>query len=274
MVGRLPYTVTFLALGLIVGANGCLTESEDSPWDWFALEGKVLFQVEEAIRLPDEPGDPYFRLSMRTEMEYPTICYSIAVRPTITSDRITIQIDGVRRPRDAACGTAIAPASANLNLPDLADGRYELTIEYEEQQDRYLVIVSDEFVTVVSSQETFTEPDHRIAWRVPRNAFAYKCGTLCEDFHLCQDFVDLLASDLSLSELVVPPDVLNPFGGPSNGYYCNGPLRVFRYSDPGAFQRAGELLAAFAQSELSGRQGVGLSLTDWTGAWHLSWLLD
>ena len=118
-----------------------------------SIRGKVLFWVCEAWR---EPGE--YVLHMYTDYNLSCANFWLTNDFDASGRRFRVCLRGIELQPPSVCLTASGPATAQMELPILADGRYPLHINYRRQHDRYTVIVKDGEVSIRSHRSTFTAP--------------------------------------------------------------------------------------------------------------------
>ena len=132
----------------ILGCN--LLDSETDKLD--PIEGNILFSAtyDSTELLHAHSG---FLLLMKTEKIYS--CCNFEIRSLISSNEnnINIELLGIYLPD--ICATALGPASSRLPL-DLSNGEYELTFDYEQQTDKYILSVYEADVVVTKVDTSFT----------------------------------------------------------------------------------------------------------------------
>lgn len=260
----------FLRLGptalMLLALCGCKV-AELAP-----IEGKIFFEVTEGHVQGESAGKPLIGFCMETEKIYPCCNYSIRAALEQLGENITIRLSGIDVP--GVCLTALGPASAVKAL-ELAEGSYELVFKKAMFVNRYRLTVRPDAIEVgaLAGTAPFTEPKTTLFWRFPPNSFAYLCGTTSETAWICNDFLSLLTREIELEEVTFPAYGKVCYPASSQGHQYDMPAKYFVYKDEADFERAGELLRAYAQSLLRGVQGVGLSLVNWKNKRYDSWLM-
>jgi hypothetical protein len=131
---------------------GCnLLDSETDKLD--PIEGNILFTVTyDSTELVHSHSG--FLLLMKTEKIYS--CFNFEIKYSVSSNEndISIRLLGIHLP-DNLCATALGPASSRLPL-DISNGEYELTFDYEQQTDKYILSIYEVDVVVTKVDTSFT----------------------------------------------------------------------------------------------------------------------
>lgn len=233
------------------------------------LEGALILEVREDH--PEEDSLPALYMHLETEKIYLASNYRIGESHTIRDDAIRVDIRDIHIGQVRA--TTLGPAQAEFPL-GIEDGDYELSIIWSSQEDRYTLRLTPESIELIPMRTSFTRAKSARYYRFPPNSFAYYCGTMVEDKHICADFYDLLDSRLELQEFTFPGDGTWPYPSQSEGHYYDMPGRFFVYQKDLDFEKAGELLAEFTQETLQVLEGAGLHLVDWRNRHARSWLIQ
>lgn len=235
------------------------------------IEGRILFKVHEGHKESNGNLEPGIMLSMKTEKIYSCCNFSITSEILKVGNHIGVRLLGINMP--SVCLTALGPAVSNEFL-DISRGVYSLDFFYGFLKDSYELIVTDSSIEVINAIPEFTEPEFKVFWRYPPNSFVYLCGTTTETSWICQDFLNVLLSEIDLNEFHFPDYGEICYPRSSMGHYYDMPARYFIYDKEEDFARAGQILEAYAISVLVNYSGVGLSLVNWKGEFFYSWLFD
>jgi len=235
------------------------------------IKGKIFFKVVEGHREPYCDCEPEIILSMWTEEIFGCCNFHIESEMLRMGNNITINLLGIYMP--SVCLTALGPASSSEFL-DLPEGVYSLNFVHRFDLDRYDLIVSDSSLEVIRKNARFTEPEVEVFWRYPPNSFVYFCGTLTETSWICQDFLNILLSEVNLQEIYFPDFGEACYPRSSMGHYYDMPARYFLYESEEDFDRAGEVLEAYTHAVIENYSGVSLSFMNWKDKHYASWLFD
>jgi hypothetical protein len=245
--GHSKHRLPLLTLALLVATSGCgFLMTEPQP-----LEGGLVFQVQETHIFNTGAGEPLVAFFVETELEYPSISYSL--RGSVGMQGTEIRADFTGVVPCGGCADMVGPAQQRVILP-LAEGEYPLTVTYRGNTDRYLVVVTSEAIEVRTVSASFTTPRFELFWRYPPNSFVYLCGAAGQEA-ACGEFRNILQTTLALQPLSFSPsgEVPYPYGGEvwRTEYY--------RYGSEADFEMAVDLLRTF----LSDRAGLWLRLVNW-----------
>jgi len=105
------------------------------------------------------PGLPRgFLAALKTTKVYPCTGYDIRLGLSWSTDTLTLNIGGLRRP--SPCVQLSAEATGSIFLGDIGDGRYVLRIRYRSDEELHHFRVTNGKVFVTSEPKSFT----RIMW--------------------------------------------------------------------------------------------------------------
>ena len=121
------------------------------------VDGNVMFRVCESW---SKPGT--FILSMYTDYDLGCANFLLVNESSVSGRHIRVCIRGIQLDGEM-CLTALGPATALIELPDMVKGGYPLLIGYDGQDDRYTIMVKDGEVSIRSHRSTFTQPV--VCWR-------------------------------------------------------------------------------------------------------------
>jgi len=116
------------------------------------IDGNVMFRVCESWRTPGT-----FILSMYTDYDLGCANFLLVNESSVSGRHIRVCIRGIELDGDM-CLTALGPATALIELPNMVKGGYPLLIGYDGRDDRYTIIVKDGGVSIRSHRSTFTQP--------------------------------------------------------------------------------------------------------------------
>ena len=260
-------SVLFSTAILVVGCSGLTGGGNDAS----PIKSKIILHLGETYAQSGEVGEPQPTLLLETPEDYECCNYEIVSRIQRAGSTLSVDVSGVELPGNL-CFTAFGPAQAQFLIPRLADYT-RMVVRYRGQADWYTLAIDDTTFLVSGREGSFTHVSDTLVWRFPRRSFVYTCGTLTEDSCLCAGFRDSLMAHLTLRPITVPAEGYWPYPTQTMGHYYDMQPQVFRYSDESEFETAGEILAAFTRTTLSGHQGVGLALRNWRNQRHASWLI-
>lgn len=128
--------------------------------------------------------------------------------------------------------------------------------------DRYKVLISKEKIEINSISRNYTNVLNEKIFRYPENTFNFTCWTGSGDKNLCNDYLNILFNELSLTEYVFIGDGRIPYP-----YYTSTSpdhfVAVFKYEKESDFDKAGELLKAFTLEHIPPNTGKSISLIGW-----------
>lgn len=205
---------------------------------------------------------PTLTLKIETEELYPCINYQIVTQKSVTSDELKIQILGTEI--GDLCLTAIGPATTTFELDE---GIRKIVLFNNIMEGEHLISISESSVTIDNSISSFSSFTYSSYHRYPENSFAFLCGTLEEDSIVCKEFEQILLNNLSLEEFSFPSIGKKPYPDNSSGYWFNAPAKYYEYKNADDLTKAGELLNTYYSSELSNKEGLGLSIIGWNNTY-------
>lgn len=210
----------------------------------------------------DEICRPVMNLEIVTEDDYPCVNYQLVTRTTTKGGNLQIQILGSEI--GDICLTAIGPAYTSL---ELEENIQRIVLTYNGKVDEYLISISESTITTSAVNSNFSAFEYSEYYRYPENSFAFLCGTLIEDSIVCGEFEQILLNNLSLEEFSFPSSGKIPYPASSSGYWFNAPAKYYKYQEANDLEKAGSLLNSFYSSELSDKQGLGLSIVGWNNTY-------
>ena len=87
-------------------------------------------------------------LRCETTKNYPCVNYPIVYKRIVQNNNISVEFLGVSI--EEFCLTAIGPATCNVPLEDLTDGKYNLLFYSKGQQYKYEIMINDGRYTLLS----------------------------------------------------------------------------------------------------------------------------
>lgn len=234
---------------------------------------EISFREESIAEEPNPEGvEPELFLVMRTKKIMGCMNYKIiyelkekVVEPFVYE----ILLKGVSLPGEI-CLTAIGPATAYIPFDDMPSN-LELDFREGEFRDRAKIEVRTESVKVTPVVMSFTETDYLIYHRKLENSFYFSCGTLNSMKNLCQDFHELMISELSITEFTYPDGGYIPYPQSSSGKQYDHPSYYYTYTTEDEFKKAGDLLEQFTKEKIGDTLGNSLSIINWKDFGYQSW---
>lgn len=233
------------------------------------IESNIIFEVREIHEERD--SEPIIVLQMETEKIYPNCNYSIVSAYGMSNNMINIEILGIEIPDIVL--PAFGPATARIVLPTSV-GDYLLHFSYRDDEGIYDLKVTDSYIKITELKSQFTIPAFNLFWRYPEKSFVYLAGTTHETSWICEDFLDTLRGEVTLTEFQFPDSGQICYPRSSQGHYYDMPAKYFYYGKEEDFDRAGDILKSYTQRVIANYSGVGLSLTNWKNKRYASWLFD
>lgn len=210
--------------------------------------------------------EPVLMLYLRTARDYPCYNYRINAQFSQSGSVLDLTVNGVELGKTAdgieICQTLFGPARYSTDL-DLPDGTYTLRLSHLGQIDEYELQLNSDHVNIAAIVSEVSAFDSTLYWRLPRQSFTFRCGTLTQDAFLCDEFEQILLSSLPITPIAVPSEGEWPYSLSSSGHHYDAPARFFYYEQEDDFLEAGELLAAYTEEVLTHRRGKQLVLTNW-----------
>lgn len=247
---------------IIIGSLLVLISCNDEEVNYNAVTSDLLLEVSETF--PNSgASEPVLTFSVETEDQYSCINYQIVSRTTLNKGHLNIDILGTEI--GDICLTAIGPAALSFELDQSVE---RITVSNNGEVDEYLISIEESSVTTNPINTTFSSFKHSTYFRYPENSLAYLCGTLIEDSAICGEFEQFLLANLTLEEFEFPSNGKIPYPDSSSGYWFNAPAKYFKYQNSNDLAKAGELLNSYYTSELSDKDGLGLSIVGWNNTYY------
>lgn len=238
-----------------------LTSCTNEEVNYEGISSNLLLDIRETY--PNrEISEPTLTFFVETEEQYPCYNYQIIAQTSLKNGLLNIDILGTDI--GDLCLTAFGPAILTFELDESVD---MITIANNGKKDTYLISIIESSVKINSSRSTFSSFEYNTYFRFPENSFAYLCGTLVEDSNVCDEFEQFLKNNLTLEEFEFPLNGKVPYPHSSDGYWSNAPAKYFKYQDSNDLTKAGELLNDFYTTELSNKEGLGLSIVGWNNVY-------
>ena len=255
---------------LIRGVSALLTlclasplGAQEAPEPVDSAHGRIVLTIAESYA--DASGRTRILLDASTEKPYNCLL-PLAARMTRTAD--TVVLDQWSIPPVSVCPAAIGPAYGRIRLPwDI--GTHTLVIRHHGAEDRYRVIVSTDAIRMAPDDA----PGHAsistdtLLWRLPRNSFAVRCGTIDLNAWVCAELFRLLGRTPGIEPVDIPLSGRDPFGDrfADYGHWHNEPTRYFRTVGQRNIPRLERELQSFYDAYVGRRLGYSIIIWDWTG---------
>ncbi|XOV93536.1 MAG: hypothetical protein ACFHWX_02265 [Bacteroidota bacterium] len=203
-------------------------------------------------------SNPELTFEIETAEIYPCVNYQIALHTSLKDGHLRINILGTSI--DGICYTALGPATSSFKLDERVE---RITISIDDKVDEYVMTIDESSVRVTPGTSAFSSFDFSTYFRYPKNSFAFLCGTLVEDSYVCDEFEQFLLGNLSLEKFEFPSEGKVPYPDSSEGHWYDAPAKYFKYKEADDLSKAGELLKAYYTSNLTNKEGLGMSILGW-----------
>ncbi|MCH9030066.1 MAG: hypothetical protein IH819_10745 [Bacteroidetes bacterium] len=248
-----------LIIIVVISFSSCdILDSENSTI--FPLDSKVDFKVIESYDNYETVSTPKVFIELITEKIYGCFNYGIVTEYKIGDKTIDINIIGINKP--GVCLTALGPAYARIKLGELS-GVYEITIQGDEFNNNYNLLISDSLIILDGKETPNTKPLIHFLYRYPKNSFAYLCGTTLSDTTICEGFIDTLKSVINITEFNFSDIAEIPYPSSSQGHYYDANAKYFYYESEEEFDKIQEVMKSYKQTYFPNDDGVGLTIINW-----------
>lgn len=199
----------FLVIPLSKGCSGDSASSGTSPKP-APVSPELTFSIFESGNLFSLMSGDSMRLllSVQTIVEYPCYNYEIPTDISFHGYSIIFTFAEPRLP-GLLCFDAFGPATSNEILPHI-EGSHLLSVNWNGNLERYLLIVSDELISLTPLNTGRTVPLHLRLWRYPKNSVEVHCS-LADSSTLCDQLFLSLQSISGLEEFEFGATAAKPF---------------------------------------------------------------
>lgn len=234
-----------------------------------SISTEIDFYPVELYEKYNEPDTASLKIRFITTDIFPCINYHLATTEFRRDNELIIRFDSIQK--HTICLTAIGPAESYV---DLSNDITSLVLINGQEIDKYQINITDELVTIDSIIENYTNLKYDRTFRYPENTFAFICGTNLNNTHLYNDFVNILVDSTSIVEYEFNGEGRMPYPDSSSGHWNDNASLLFKYENESEFEKAGDLLKKFTQTNISPNDGVTISLTSWNNKKYMSWMMD
>lgn len=203
------YSILILAVPLLPGCDRDPASSGTSPKP-APVSPELTFSIFESGNLFSLMSGDSMRLllSVQTIVEYPCYNYEIPTDISFHGYSIIFTFAEPRLP-GLLCFDAFGPATSNEILPHI-EGSHLLSVNWNGNLERYLLIVSDELISLTPLNTGRTVPLHLRLWRYPKNSVEVHCS-LADSSTLCDQLFLSLQSISGLEEFEFGATAAKPF---------------------------------------------------------------
>ncbi len=201
---------------------------------------------------------PSLKLKFITTEIYPCINYSLITSQFINGNTLIVRFEGIEN--SVICLTAIGPATKSINLPLNIN---KLVLLNGTNVDKYDVSIDNEKVLVNLIQSSFSQSLFENTFRYPENSFAYVCGTNTTNTQIYNDFLNILLSNNTLTEIYFQGLGRIPYPTTTSGNWVNHPSRYFKYNNQSDFDALEPVLTVFKNQNVIPNSGVTINLISW-----------
>ncbi|HTH32581.1 MAG TPA: hypothetical protein VL946_14625 [Lacibacter sp.] len=212
------------------------------------------------------PHPPLLTLRLVTKQVFPCVNYLLKTTKFIKGNELIIRFDEVADP--GVCLTAIGPAGASIDLPENIN---KIVLINGNKIDVYSTDINEEKITLTALSKSFTNALYNKTFRIPKNSFAFVCGTNTVNTHLYQDFLTILERNTSFKEFKFEGEGRVPYPVVSGGHWANHPSKFFIYSNRAEFEKLDNILNTFSSEKIEKNSGVTIALYGWNNSKYYSW---
>ncbi|MGV8092283.1 MAG: hypothetical protein AB2L24_10515 [Mangrovibacterium sp.] len=163
----------FVIVALLVAC-----EQDEDPLKKNAIDSKIKIEPREYLDL----NSRQLVLYCQTEKAYPCINYPILTEQVFQENKLSITFTSVLE--TDFCLTAVGPASAIINLGNMANGQYELELNNAELKNKGTLKISDSEITLDFKNQNGIEIVRQITKKVPVDTYwgtiGYHTGSTIE----------------------------------------------------------------------------------------------
>lgn len=231
-----------------------------------SISTNINFMPEEIYSSSDFPQTPLLKIKLITEEEFPCVNFHIKTTEFVNENELIIRFDGILD--SGVCATAIGPAISYIDLPQNIT---KLTFLNGKVIDTYSIDINDEKITIELIKNKFTNSLFNKTFRIPKNSFAFVCGTNTNNTNVYEDFFSLLKQNNSFTEFEFKGEGRIPYPKTSSGHWVNHPSKFFIYSNPAEFENIDNLLNAFSTQNIEKNSGATIVVYGWNNFKYYSW---
>ena len=253
----------FLLIASVAVAPALAAQRPTAPLD--SALARIVFSVGESFA--DSVGRT--RIVLRVHTEKPVHCYT-PLRARVTVRRDAVVIDRWYLEDNGVCVYDTVGAPYGSFSFRLHEGHRVLAIAHLGAVDRYRLVVTGSAIRVapIGTPRVSVLGDSTPLWRVPRNSFAFRCGTGERTAWTCAEVFHLLDDEPGLVSVDMPPG-RNTY----TWWLAAGaePPLYYRVATPASYDRFVRGVQRLHDVYASPRVGFDVAIVRWTGAtWRMS----
>ena len=210
---------------------------------------------------------PLLKLKLITSEIFPCINYGLSITEFTNGNELIIRFDEIVEP--GVCLTAIGPAISYIDLPINTN---KVTFINGNMIDKYSIEISQEKISITLIENNFTSSLHNKTFRIPKNSFAYVCGTNTNNTNIYDDFLAILMQNTDFVEFEFEGEGRIPYPESSDGNWVNHPSKFFIYSDFEEFNKLANILNDYSSENIEENSGVTIAIYSWKNIKYYSWI--
>lgn len=229
------------------------------------VDSTIIFSLDEKYSDYTIKSKHFYILNLYTAKYYGCSNYPIESSIDLKDNKIEVRILGVIE--QDICLTELGPAKKSFEI-ELEEGKnYELSFKRRPgSPDSYKLKVTKEKISIEEEVNSFTMPEFKNFFMLPKNSFAFYCGTLLQNKFACEDCLSFLQEKIHLQEYFFDGEGRIPYFSDTSkmGHYYNAPVRYYIYSSEEDFKKIGMLIREFAiLNNYNSMSGTSFHIVNW-----------
>lgn len=198
-------------------------------------------------------------------------CYNqyLIAQVDVSDRKITVEIVGVQFP-----GFIFADAFRQSDIAKyfiIEPAEYNIELKYKQDTGHFKLLVTDSSLEATALSDGIFSLQDSLYWRFRPNSCAFVCGMYHASTTTCDRLLDTLLKTARLTQYDYPANGVRPFPSGSAGYHVDWGAEYFTYESESDFERVGELLNAYGNSQWPANSGNGAFLLNYRGKRFMSW---
>lgn len=230
------------------------------------IETEINFMAEE-IYTTNETQEPILKLKLISSEIFPCVNYTLSTTEFIKGNELIIRFDEIIEPE--ICLTALGPAISYIDLPLNTN---KLTFINGNTIDKYSIDINEQKISVTLIENNFTTSLYNKTFRIPKNSFAYVCGTNTNNTNIYTDFSAIIEQNPDFIEFEFDGEGRIPYPETTDGNWVNHPSKYYKYTESVEFNSLADILNDYSTQNIEENSGVTISIYSWNNIKFYSWI--
>ncbi|MDO3694642.1 hypothetical protein QVZ41_07260 [Wenyingzhuangia sp. chi5] len=231
-----------------------------------SIDSEINFMVEETYTT-NEIQEPVLGLKLITSEIFPCINYRLSTTQFINGNELIIRFEQIIEPE--ICFTAMGSATSYIELPENTN---KITFLNGTVIDKYSIDINEQKISLTDIENNFTTSSYDKTFRIPKNSFAYVCGTNTNNTNIYTDFSSIIEQNPNFIEFEFEGEGRIPYPETTDGNWVNHPSKYYKYSNSEEFNNLANLLNDYSSENIEENSGVTISIYSWNNIKFYSWI--